>query len=303
MEPDVRFAEPQLLLNPDEMQRVVRAGISLGIERVRITGGEPTVHPELPRIISLIGALGVSDLSMTTNGSLMTPALVAEWKRAGLTRITFSLDSVRPETFAAMTRSHSSSQRVCESIEMSIAAGLGPIKVNAVIIRGWNEDQIPELVRLAREVGFEIRFIEYMPLDSGRRWNPEKLVTGQEILQRASEVADLEPVGRAQESSTSETYTFRGASPEDPGRVGIIAPVTRAFCGRCSRLRITADGKVRPCLFSLEEYDVRAVLRSGASDTEIEDFLLDSVWSKQAGHGINAPEFQQPSRPMSAIGG
>lgn len=303
MDPDVRFMDSAELLTPREMARLVRACVDLGVEHVRITGGEPTVHPELSRIIGLVAEIGVADLSMTTNGSLITRELLSQWKDAGLRRLTFSLDSVRAETFSAMTRSTSSALRVRESIELSIAAGLGPIKVNAVVIRGRNEDQIPALVRFAREVGFEMRFIEYMPLDSGRRWSTELLVPGHEILERARQAAELVPLGRAEESSTSETYAFADGAVSANARVGIIAPVTRAFCGRCSRLRITADGKVRPCLFSLTEYDIRAPLRAGASDTELQDFLLDSVWSKQAGHGISAPEFEQPSRPMSAIGG
>jgi cyclic pyranopterin phosphate synthase len=303
MDPDVRFIDQRELLTPAEMQQIVRACVRLGVERVRITGGEPTLHPELTRIIGLVAELGVRDISMTTNGALITQALLDEWKGAGLRRITFSLDSLSPETFSAMTRSACTADRVRQSIALAIDAGLGPVKVNAVVIRGRNEEQIPRLTLLAREMGFEMRFIEYMPLDSGRRWGPELLVTAQEILRRAREAGELTPLGRDFESSTSETYAFADAPADSPARVGIIAPVTRAFCGRCSRLRITADGKVRPCLFSLAEHDVRGVLRAGGSETEIEDFLLDSVWSKQAGHGINAPDFEQPSRPMSAIGG
>jgi len=167
-------------------------------------------------------------------------------------------------------------------------------------VRGFNEDEVPALAALARTLDIEVRFIEYMPLDSGRAWEPRLLVPSSEIIERISAANPLRPIGRDEPSSTASVYTFADGAP---GRIGVISPVTAPFCGACSRLRITADGKVRPCLFSLKEWDLRPLLRAGASDRELEDFLIDVTWTKQAGHGISAPGFEQPARPMSAIGG
>ena len=300
MNPDVRFAPAAELLSVDELIRVARLCVGLGVRRIRLTGGEPTVHPRLDEIIEGVARLGIDDLSMTTNGSLIDDQTLARWKSLGLHRLTFSLDSLRPEVFAAMTRSTTPAATVTNAIVAARAAGLGPIKVNAVIVRGWNENEVPSLAALAGELGIEMRFIEYMPLDSGHAWEPGKLVPAQEILQRAAAVGELVPLGKAENSSTSDTYVFADGRP---GRIGLIAPVTRPFCGQCSRLRITADGQIRPCLFSLSEFDVRAVLRSGRDDEAVERFLIDATWQKQAGHGITSPEFTQPARPMSAIGG
>jgi len=303
MEPDARFAPTDDLLTVPELTRAARACVQLGVDHIRITGGEPTVHPQLTGIVECLAGLGIADLSMTTNGSLVTPSSLEAWKRAGLRRITFSLDAVRHETFERITRSRSSPGRIRDSIESALAAGLGPVKVNAVIIRGHNEPEIPHLASLARALGFEMRFIEYMPLDEGRRWSPELLVPAPEILRLASQAGSLTPLGRGQPDSTSETYRFADDPPGAPARIGVIAPVTRPFCGQCSRLRITADGRIRPCLFSHDEFDLRGPLRDGAPDEVLRERLLDAVWSKQAGHGITAPGFRPPDRPMSAIGG
>ncbi len=305
MDPDVRFADPRSLMTVDDMARVVRACVNLGVRQVRLTGGEPTVHPKLTQIIEAITAIGVDDLAMTTNGSLCTPELMREWKRAGLTRLTFSLDAVTPEVFDAMTRDRerAGAERVVQAIRDAITEGLGPVKVNAVVMRGRNEQEVPKLAALARTEGFEMRFIEYMPLDSGRHWDRNMLVPADEIVRLVAESAAIAPVARTDPHSTSETYTFV-EDPASAARIGIIAPVTRPFCGQCSRLRITADAKIRPCLFSLEESDLMVPLRNtGVSDQGIEEALLAAVWSKQAGHGITSADFVQPDRPMSAIGG
>lgn len=301
MEPDVRFADRHTLLSVDELLQLARACVRLGVRRIRLTGGEPTLHPELTRLIRGVAEIdGVEDVSMTTNGSLVSPDALAEWKDAGLRRLTFSLDAVTPEVVHAMTRSRTSADAVIRAIAGAVAAGLGPVKVNAVVIRGRNHTEVPRLARLAREVGFEMRFIEYMPLDSGRKWDPSLLVSANEILERAAEAGPLSPLERDDPHSTCEAYSF-----SDGTRIGVIAPVTRPFCGACSRLRITADGKVRPCLFSLHECDLMPMLRGdrAASGEAIEQAILDAVWAKQAGHGITAPGFRQPDRPMSAIGG
>lgn len=305
MDPDVRFAPREELLTVPELLRAARACVALGVEHVRLTGGEPTVRPELTSIIEgVAGIAGVTDVAMTTNGCLAPRADLARWRDAGLRRVTFSLDCVTESTYARMTRSASHGAtvaRVVEAIRDAIDLGLGPVKVNAVVIRGQNESEVPKLVELARSIGFEMRFIEYMPLDSGHHWDPSLLVPAKEILDRASEAGQLIAFGRDDASSTSETYVLDDAPHV---RVGIIAPVTRPFCGACSRLRITADGKIRPCLFSLDEVDLREALRSPSSSSrDVEDILLAAVWAKERGHGISTPEFRQPDRPMSAIGG
>lgn len=308
MDPGVKFADPRVLLTVDEMSRVARACINLGVRNIRLTGGEPTIHPRLTEIIAAMAALGIEDLAMTTNGSLCTRDNLHAWKAAGLHRLTFSLDAVSSGMFASMTRSEARTAGVGDvinAIRLAIEEGFAPVKVNAVVIRGRNEAEIPLLAKLAREVGFEMRFIEYMPLDSGHHWDQSLLVPASEIIQRAGEAGELKPQGRDEPNSTSETYVFTDA-PE-ACRIGIIAPVTRPFCGQCSRLRITADAKIRPCLFSLQETDLMSTLRAplSAPDQQValEETLLAAVWSKQAGHGITSPTFQQPDRPMSAIGG
>jgi len=300
MEPEVRFLPREQLLSVTELARLAGLCGSLGVRRVRLTGGEPTVRSDLIEIIEAVAATNPDDLAMTTNGSLVTPAAARRWKQAGLTRLTFSLDSLDDATFAAMTRSSCTSASVVEAIRVAVAEGLGPVKVNAVVMRGRNEHQVVPLARLARDLAIEMRFIEYMPLDSGRAWDPAKLVPAAEIVDAIAREFPLVPQGKDHEHSTALEYAFADGTP---GRIGLIAPVTRPFCGACSRLRITAEGKVRPCLFSLEEWDIGSLMRAGASDGALRDFLLDSAWSKQQGHGIDAPDFRQPDRPMSAIGG
>lgn len=303
MEPDVRFFAREQLLSVDELVRVASIGASLGTRRLRLTGGEPTLRPELDEIIERIGGLDFEDFSMTTNGSLIEPARLRLWKASGLNRLTFSLDSADDAMFASMTRSRSSIADVFGAIEAAGEAGLGPVKVNAVVMRGKNEDQVAALARIAAEHGFEMRFIEFMPLDSGHAWNRAQLVPASEILELLRGEGEITPLDRARPSETAETFMYTPRGMQRAARIGVIAPVTRSFCGSCSRLRITADGKVRPCLFSLREFDIRPLLRSNAEDAILEQFLIDSTWTKQAGHGISSPDFEQPARPMSAIGG
>ncbi len=307
MEPGVRFAEPESLLTTEELLRVARATVRLGVEHIRITGGEPTVRGDLLAILRGVAAIpGVHDVAMTTNGSLADERSLRVWMDAGLRRITFSLDAVDPATVRRMTRARGDAGDTLAAIRTAIRLGLEPVKVNAVVIRGMNEEEIPRLAALARDIGFAMRFIEYMPLDSGRRWDPALLVPAAEIIERAGEAGELTPLGRPTPESTSEDFRFApGVHAHPRASIGVIAPVTRPFCGACSRLRITADGAVRPCLFSLEEFDLRGILRSGREDLDdsLDNALLDAVWPKQAGHGITADGFVQPDRPMSAIGG
>lgn len=300
MEPDVRFMPVHELLTINEMARLARVCVGLGVEKIRVTGGEPTVHPDLARIIASLSDAGASDLAMTTNGSLMDESSLTAWRAAGLSRLTVSIDSLDPARFTRMTRSKSSPQQVVAGIRAAKRAGFDPVKINAVVVRGLNEDDVPMLAALARELDVDVRYIEFMPLDSGHTWDAGKLVPASEIVERIARVYPLVPIGRDEPSSTSLLFRFADGAP---GRVGVIAPVTRSFCGECARLRITADGKVRPCLFSTTEWDVRPLLRSGASDAELTGFLVNATWTKQAGHGISSPNFEQPLRPMSAIGG
>lgn len=303
MEPDVRFAPASAILSPEELERVARVCVSLGVTKIRLTGGEPTVHPRLEEIISRIASLGVRDIALTTNGSLLTTRSLAAWKSAGLTRITISLDSLLPDRFAKLTRSTSTPDDILRGVERAIGAGLSPIKVNAVVMRGFNEDEVADIAALARRFPIDVRFIEAMPLDSARAWDESRLVSADEILACVSRVWPLVPLDRECDSATSERYAFADSPSSTTGTVGVIAPVTRAFCGACSRLRITADGMVRPCLFSTTEYDLKSALRSDASDHDLATILLDATWRKQPGHGIRSSSFKQPNRPMSAIGG
>jgi len=300
MDPDVRFVPNSELLTVEELLRVTRVCVGMGVRKVRLTGGEPTLHPELVRIIEGVAGVGVDDVALTTNGSLATPEVAARWRRAGLDRITVSLDTLKPERMRAITRSNTAPARVLESVEACLDAGLGPVKINAVVVRGYNDDEVEDLAELARIYGVDMRFIEFMPLDSARAWDSGRLVRADEIIARVRARWSMTPLDRAENSETSLNFAFADGAP---GRVGVIASVTRPFCGACSRLRITADGMVRPCLFSRDEWDLRALLRSGADDARLRSFLAEATWGKQAGHGISEPGFQQPDRPMSAIGG
>jgi GTP 3',8-cyclase len=305
MEPGIRFLPKMQLLRAHELIRLARICAELGIDKIRLTGGEPLVYPELDDVIRGIREATASgpappEIALTTNGALLNPARLGALRRAGLSRITISIDSVDPARFASITRSSTPSSMIVQAIEAAIVAGLFPVKVNAVILRGMNEDEIPALAGLARELGIEMRFIEFMPLDSGRTWDRSQLVSADEILQRISDVFPLTAVERTDPSSTAATFRFADGAP---GSIGMIAPVTRPFCNQCSRLRITADGKIRPCLFSNQEWDLRPLLRDGATDQDIAAFLIDATWTKQAGHGISSEGFTPPDRHMAAIGG
>jgi len=300
MEPDVRFAPRNSMLTTDEFIRVAAIAVSLGVRKVRLTGGEPTLHPGLTKIIAGIRDATSVEIAMITNASLLTSAALLEWKAAGLARVTISIDSLDPGRFARLTRSSSSPHAVLAGVEACLAVGLTPLKLNAVLIRGFNDDEATDLAGLARRYGVEMRFIEYMPLDSGYAWDSSRWVAAAETRAAIERRFPLVACDDDDPSSTARTFTFADGAP---GRIGFIAPVSSPFCGACSRLRLTADGKVRPCLFSTTEWDLRALLRSGASDTRLADFLIDATWTKQPGHGIASPTFQQPARPMSAIGG
>jgi len=302
-EEEYTWLERADVLSFEELERLVRIFTRLGVDRVRITGGEPLLRHELGILVAFLRSVpGVRDLAMTTNGWRCPPEQLHAWRDAGLDRLTVSLDSLREERFAAMTRSSGRAMEVVEAIGSAADAGLTPVRVNMVVMRGLNDDEVVDFATLARRLGVEVRFIEFMPLDDGHRWKRDLVVTAEEILARIGARYELTPEGRGggDASSTQLAYRFADGAP---GGVGMIAPVSRPFCGACSRLRITSDGKVRPCLFSKDEFDLRPVLRSGADDDAVAGFIRDAVWTKQAGHGIGAADFEQPARTMSAIGG
>lgn len=287
----------ETVLSDDEVVRLITIGVErLGIREVRFTGGEPLVRRGLVDIVARTHALGV-ETSLTTNAlglARTAPSLAA----AGLDRVNVSLDSVRPETFAAITR-RDRLHDVVAGLAAAQEAGLGPVKINAVLLRGLNDDQAPELLRWALERGYQLRFIEQMPLDAQHGWSRARMVTADEIFDRLAAAFTLTPAEEPRGSAPAELFAVDGG----PATVGVIASVTRPFCGDCDRVRLTADGQVRNCLFARDESDLRTALRNGADDEEIARRWVVAMAGKRAGHGIDDPTFLQPDRPMSAIGG
>ena len=282
----------------DEIERAVRIAVQLGIEKVRLTGGEPLLQPQLPALVQKLARLpGLRDLAMTTNGFLFLEKGRA-LRDAGLRRVSFSLDSLDRDHFKKIT-GRDGLAAVLAAIELAQKIGLQPVKVNAVIIRGLNDHEIVPLAQFARGRQLSLRFIEFMPLDSGRVWNKDLVVSGAEILRRLQEQISLQPVVSDNPSETARRWALDGSA----GEIGIIAPVTEPFCGHCNRLRLTADGKIRTCLFSAVEHDLGAVLRHGGDDEAIRDFFRAVVAQKEARHHIGEPDFIQPARTMSGIGG
>ena len=286
------------LLTYEELARIARVCVERwGFDGIRITGGEPTIRAQLPRLFELLAPLGV-DLAMTTNG-VKLPELAVKLRAAGLRRVNVSLDTLRRETFLALTR-RDELDRTLEGIDAALAAGLDPVKVNAVVIRGVNDDEVVDLAAFGREKGVGIRFIEFMPLDAPGEWQRDQVVPALEILERIDEVFPLERVhDHAAHVEPAARYRYR----DGIGDVGVIASVTEPFCESCDRVRVTAEGKFRTCLFALDETDLRAVMRDGGSDTELADAIAAAVGTKWAGHHIGAVDFVRPGRSMSQIGG
>jgi cyclic pyranopterin phosphate synthase len=286
------------VLSYEEIERLVRLVASLGIQKIRITGGEPLLRRNVDDLVRRIAPIpGILDLAMTTNG-FQFAAHAQALGAAGLKRVSFSLDSLERENFKKIT-GRDGLPAVLDSIAAAQREGFHPIKVNAVVIRGLNDAEIPALVEFAAANRVAMRFIEFMPLDSARAWQRELVVSGEEILARVRERFDVRPIAPTDPSSTSVRYSLPGGD----GELGIIAPVTQPFCGHCNRLRLTADGKIRTCLFSLGEHDVRSLLRSSVPDEEIAAWFRAVVLQKEARHHIGEPEFVPPSRSMSCIGG
>jgi GTP 3',8-cyclase len=288
------------VLTGDEIVRLLTIGVeTLGIREVRFTGGEPLLRRDLADIIARTAALNPRpDISLTTNGIGLDRRAVA-LKAAGLDRINVSLDTLRPEVFRKLTHRDRLAD-VLAGLAGAAAAGLTPVKVNAVVMRDLNSDEAPELLAYCLEHGYELRFIEQMPLDAQHGWKRTEMVTAGEVLESLSAAFELsDDTERSRGAAPAETFLVNGG----PARVGVIASVTAPFCGACDRVRLTADGQIRNCLFARSESDLRAALRSGASDAEIAARWRAAVASKLPGHGINDPSFLQPDRPMSAIGG
>jgi len=286
------------VLTDDEVVRLVRIAVErLGVTEIRLTGGEPTLRPRLVELVGRLAALCPRpELSLTTNG-LSLARTAGALRAAGLDRVNVSLDTTRPERFLAITR-RDRWHDVVAGLAAAAVAGLVPVKVNAVLTRGVNDGEAPELLRWCLERDYELRFIEQMPLDAQHGWQRSVMVTAGEVLAALRAEFTLTPVeGRG--SAPAELFTIDGG----PAKVGVIGSVTAPFCAACDRVRLTADGQVRNCLFAREESDLRTPLRSGATDDEIADRWRMAVWAKRPGHGIGEPSFHQPDRPMSAIGG
>jgi GTP 3',8-cyclase len=288
------------VLTSDEIIRLITIGVTrLGIREVRFTGGEPLLRRELESIVARTAALAPRpEISLTTNGIGLARRAVA-LREAGLDRINVSLDTLRPEVFRKLAR-RDRLPDVLAGLEAAAAAGLTPVKVNAVLMRGINDDEAVPLLSYCLERGYELRFIEQMPLDAQHGWKRAEMVTAAEVFGSLSAAFQLsDDSERTRGAAPAETFLVNGG----PARVGVIASVTRPFCGACDRVRLTADGQVRNCLFARSESDLRSALRSGATDEEIAERWQAAVAVKLPGHGINDPSFLQPDRPMSAIGG
>jgi len=286
------------LLSFEEIERLVRLFVALGIGDVRLTGGEPLARRELPKLVGMLSAIGgLEDLSLTTNGYMLeryAGALAA----AGLRRINVSLDSLSRDRFFQITRRDALPQVIAGLAALERYPQFSPVKVNCVAMRGFTEAEVLPFAALARRKPYQVRFIEFMPLDADHAWDQDKVLTGAEIRTMIETVYPLEPLGR-QSHATARVYRFRDGA----GEIGFVNPVSEPFCADCNRIRLTAEGKLRTCLFSLHETDLRDPLRAGADDAELESLIREAVWRKELKHHVSEPGFRQPARTMSQIGG
>lgn len=287
------------VLTYEEFERLARILVRLGIENIRLTGGEPLVRKDLPDLVRRLAPIpGLRSLSVTTNGFFLKD-LAGPLAEAGLTRINVSLDTLQRDKFHQMARRDCFDQVVAGLEECERYPSLQPIKVNAVAMRGFTEEEIPAFVEFARRKPYVLRFIEFMPIDGDEIWSRDKVLTGAEILAEMRKLYPLEPVPQDDPAQTSREYRFA----DGRGKVGFINPVSEPFCSTCDRIRLTADGQLRTCLFSVTETDVRGPLRRGASDAQLEELLRRAVWRKELKHNINDPGFVRANRTMSQIGG
>jgi cyclic pyranopterin phosphate synthase len=292
------WLERSEVLTFEEIERVVRLMVAMGVEDVRLTGGEPLVRREFPRLVSMLSVIdGLEDLSLTTNGYLLerdAAALVD----AGIDRVNVSIDSLARDRFFQITRRDSLAQVLRGLDTLAEHPEVHPIKVNAVAMRGFTEEEAIPFAEFARTTAFQVRFIEFMPLDADQAWTPDQVLTGEELRQIIHAAFPLEELPR-EPSATARVFRFA----DGKGEIGFINPVSEPFCSDCNRVRLTAEGKLRTCLFSLHETDLREPLRSGATDTELEQIVRDAVWRKELKHHVGERGFRQPARSMSAIGG
>ncbi len=298
MPEEPRWMARRDLLTFEELTRLSRVAISLGIDKIRLTGGEPTLRKGLPDFIRQLRSLeGLRDLSLTTNGILLDQ-LATPLQEAGLLRINVSLDTLQEDRFKEVTR-REAFRRTWAGIEAAEKAGFDPLKVNVVVMKGYNEDEIAGFAKLVRERSWQIRFIEFMPLDGEGNWTRGKVVPASEILKTISSVGEVEEVPGVPASDPARKYRFKDGS----GEFGIIASVSTPFCESCDRIRITADGHLRTCLFSHRETDLKGPMRKGATNEEIAGLIRAAVLKKEAGHGMDDPAFLRPERAMYRIGG
>jgi GTP 3',8-cyclase len=296
---NVRFLPRREILTFEEIERFVRVVAALGVNKLRLTGGEPLVRSELPRLVERLASIpGIRDIALTTNGILLEEH-AQPLKDAGLSRINISLDALTEETFKRIAR-RDGLDRVLAGIHAAQRAGFQRIRLNAVAIKGITEPEVVPLANFARQHGMEMRFIEFMPLDAENRWQHDQVLSGEEIRRLIeAAIGALEPAERPDPSQPATDFRFADGS----GTVGFINPVTQPFCEDCNRLRITAEGKVRNCLFSTIEWDARALLRGGGTDQELTQLVRDCVRAKKPGHGIDSADFVRPQRAMYEIGG
>lgn len=296
---NVEFMPKDHLLTFEEIVRVARIGASLGIDRLRLTGGEPLVRRDLHKLVAMLTQLpGILDIGLTTNGLLLAEQ-AQQLRSAGLTRLNISLDALDAATFQKITR-REGFEKVCDGIQAARDVGFTPVKLNAVSVRGLTESQIIPFGQLARDTDTIVRFIEFMPLDADSQWQRDKVLFAHEIIGHLEEAfGPLLPIASDHENAPAQDFQFA----DGRGRIGLIASVSRPFCGSCNRFRITADGKLRNCLFSHEETDIKCFLRGEGTDDQIAEAMLSCIAAKKEGHEINTARFIQPDRPMYSIGG
>jgi len=295
----MKWLDKNKILTFEEIYRIAIIFAEMGITKLRLTGGEPLIRKELDVLVRMLSSIeAIEDISLTTNGYFLEEQ-AQKLLDSGLKRINISLDSLKNDTFNTITR-RNYYEKVRRGISIVASLGLNPIKINVVLIRGFNDDEILDFAELARKNNFVIRFIEFMPIGNDDKWNIEKVITSKEIINTIEHGLGIRLIPKSQRGTQpADTFMFE----DGKGEIGFISSVSQPFCEHCNRVRITSDGKLRTCLFSINETDLRKLLREGARDQEIKDLILGAVWKKERGHLINKPGFMRPSRTMSQIGG